>query len=405
MSKVLIINSVIGIGSTGKIVQDLMDEYQRQGFDVYFAYGRSSKVHDNVEKRGFKIGSKFSVLFHVIMSRLFDLHGLCSVVATKKLIKQFYAVKPDRIDLYNLHGYYLNYKKLFEYLKKTHIKIVWTLHDAWAFTGHCAYFGNCFKWKDKCYHCAKKSSYPCSWILDNSSRQYDLKKEAFTGVKDMVLVTPSEWLKNLVKQSYLKEYEVKVINNGINLDNFAHIDEHTFDNVVDRSKKILLGVAMPFTERKGYSDFLKLNDIIDREQYQIVLVGLNEDQIAHLPEGMVGIKRTDNQKQLAELYSIAYAFVNFTYEDTFSMVNIEALACGTPVICYNTGGAVEMLNAQNAIVMKQGAYAELPKYLDAIGLLREKSESNAKLIKIKYSAANMANGYKEIYNRIYRNEL
>lgn len=391
--KVLIINSVYGIGSTGKIVEDLLREYQKQGFDTYFAYGRNSKLTNDVEKKAYRIGSKLSVYFHVVMSRLFDWHGLCSVYATKKLIKYIDRLKPNVIHLHNVHGYYLNYKILFEYLKKTDIKIIWTLHDTWAFTGHCAYFGNCLKWKEKCYKCEKKLSYPRSWGIDNSLKQYKLKKEAFTNVKNMILVTPSEWLKSLVKQSYLNEYDVIVINNGVNLENFTHIDEYTFDKIVDRSKKILLGVAMPFTERKGYSDFLKLNEIIDRSQYQIVLVGLSDDQIASLPEGIVGIKRTNNQKQLAELYSAAHVFVNLTYEDTFSMVNIEALACGTPVICYNTGGAVEMLNDINGIIVRQGDVPGVAEALVFVEELRHNQSDYVYEVKIKYNDRFMAEQY------------
>ena len=399
--KIVLIN-ICDNGSTGRIMLDIMKELRDDVESKAFVSRKYTNLSNVISMH-----TKAQYRMHKLLATYFGLDEFGSYFATKKVIDQLENIKPDIVHLHNIHNHTINYRLLFEYIKKNNVRTVWTLHDCWAFTGGCFHFerNGCNKWIDGCHDCKFLKDVGMVTPIDHTKRHYDLKKEAFTGVKDMVLVTPSEWLKNLVKQSYLKEYEVKVINNGVNLDKFAHTDEHTFDNVVDRSKKILLGVAMPFTERKGYSDFLKLNDIIDREQYQIVLVGLNEDQIAHLPEGMVGIKRTDNQKQLAELYSIAYAFVNFTYEDTFSMVNIEALACGTPVICYNTGGAVEMLNAQNAIVMKQGAYAELPKYLDAIGLLREKSESNAKLIKIKYSAANMANGYKEIYNRIYRNEL
>ena len=391
--KVLIINSVYGIGSTGRIVEDLMREYQKQGFDTYFAYGRNSKLTNDVENKAYRIGSKLSVYFHVVMSRLFDWHGLCSIYATKKLIKYIDRLKPNVIHLHNVHGYYLNYKILFEYLKKTDIKIIWTLHDTWAFTGHCAYFGNCLKWKEKCYKCEKKLSYPRSWGIDNSLKQYKLKKEAFTNVKNMILVTPSEWLKSLVKQSYLNEYDVIVINNGVNLENFTHIDEYTFDKIVDRSKKILLGVAMPFTERKGYSDFLKLNEIIDRSQYQIVLVGLSDDQIASLPEGIVGIKRTNNQKQLAELYSAAHVLVNFTYEDTFSMVNIEALACGTPVICYNTGGAVEMLNDINGIIVRQGDVPGVAEALVFVEELRHNQSNYVYEVKTKYNDRFMAEQY------------
>ena len=233
--------------------------------------------------------------------------------------------------------------------------------------------------------------------IDATRKLYNIKKKAFTGVQNMTIVTPSNWLTNLAKQSFLKEYDIVTINNGINLDNFYRQDNHTFDDIVDRNKKILLGVAMPFGERKGYDDFIKLSELVDSNEYQIVLVGLSDQQIQSLPNGIVGIKRTDNQKQLAELYSIAYAFLNLTYEDTFPTVNIEALSCGTPVICYQTGGATEMLSKDNAIVVDKGDYADIVGKLNSVSQLKNNSAEWIDKVKMQYTSKRMAIDYCNIY--------
>ena len=235
--------------------------------------------------------------------------------------------------------------------------------------------------------------------IDATRKLYKIKKKSFTGVKNMTIVTPSNWLTNLAKQSFLKEYNIVTINNGINLDNFYPQDNHTFDDIVDRSKKILLGVAMPLSEKKGYNDFLKLRQLLD-ESYQIVLVGLSDQQIQSLPNGIVGIKRTDNQKQLAELYSIAYAFLNLTYEDNFPTVNIEALSCGAPVICYKTGGATEMLSEDNAIVVERGNYAKIVEMLKNIAPLRNNNAEWIDEVKKHYSSKRMALDYCNIYKEM-----
>ncbi len=404
MLKIMLVNSVFGTGSTGKIVEDLFDRYVEYGYDACFAYGRKCNINKKKELYGYRIGNEGSFYCHAVKSRIFDMHGLASTHATKNFIKYIRSFNPDVIHLHNIHGYYLNYKVLFEYLNSTSIKLIWTLHDAWTITGHCAYFGMCEKWKTMCRNCSHIRSYPASLFFDKSKMQFIQKKELFTKNSNMQLVSPSNWLAGIIRQSYLKEQPVTVINNGINLENFKPTDNHTFDNVVDRSKKILLGVASPFSKRKGFSDFLKLAQIIDKERYQIVLVGVSDEQIQKLPDGVIGIKRTDNQSQLAELYSMAYAFLNFTYEDNFPTVNIEALACGTPVICYKTGGATEMLDEKNSIILERGEYYNVPYLIEKVAMLKLNTEQDIVNIEKKYSAKAMSNKYIELIERLYTKE-
>lgn len=383
-------------GSTGKIMLDIFDHLGSDWEKVAYV-SRKYTDRDFVKR----MHTRTQYRIHKFLSMYLALDEWGSYFTTKKVIKELKKHKPDILHLHNIHNHTINYRLLFEYIKRYDIKTVWTLHDCWAFTGGCFHFeyNGCDKWRTGCHDCEFLRDTATLTPIDSTSRYYKVKKKAFTDVKNMVIVTPSQWLKNLAEQSYLKGYDIRVINNGVNLSNFKHVDEHTFDNVVDRKKKILLGVASPFSNKKGFNDFLKLSELID-DEYQIVLVGLNEAQIASLPENIVGIKRTDNQKQLAELYSIAYAFLNFTYEDTFSMVNVEALSCGTPVICYQTGGATEMLNSSCGIAIKQGDYLTVPSVLDKVVLLRDNNIDFIGNVRRKYSSENMAKNYLKIYKAL-----
>lgn len=337
--KILLINSVCGVGSTGKICVQIAKLAKQQGYECVIAYGRGeAKDYDDV----FKIESSFGNKLHFLKSRLFDKHGLGGTIATKKFIKFIKEYNPDVIHLHNIHGYYLNYKILFKFLKEFKGKIFWTLHDLWAFTGHCAYPNTCEKWKNGCNRCERLKYYPSS-VIDNSRKNYKQKKELFTSLKRAVIITPSKWLEKLVKESYLAKYETKVINNGIDLNIFqpTESDFRKKHGIVD--KKIILGVSNIWEKRKGLDDFIELSKRVDKDT-QIVLVGLSEEQMKDLPDNVLGIKRTNGQKELAEIYSTADLFVNLTYDDISSMVNYEALACGTPVLTYKTGGAYEMVD-------------------------------------------------------------
>lgn len=353
--KVVSINTVCN-GSTGKIVGSISSSLIESGEEAFCIYGRR-KGYANIPCR--KIGGFFSFWYHVFLTTVFDLHGHGSYFKTKKIVRELKKLNPDIIHLHNIHGYYINYKVLFNYLKNEYQgRVFWTLHDCLPMTGHCAYFSNvsCEKWKTECHDCPNKKMYPTSLLFDRSRKNYQEKKNLFIGVKDLTIITPSIWLQNIVAFSYLKKYPVKTINNGIDLNIFyPRLNDSIFDKYnIPKDKKVLLGVASIWEKRKGLDDFLMLSKLVN-DDYVIVLVGLNNKQISKLKQykNIIGIRRTENQDDLASLYSVSFALINPTYEDNYPTVNIEALASGTRVIAYDTGGCVEQAINPNMYIVKK----------------------------------------------------
>ena len=352
--KILLINVVCGIRSTGRICSDLAVALEKQGHTVKIAYGRE-KVPEQYSKYAVRIGKDLDVKIHGLAARSFDMCGWGSKKATEMFIKWVKEYNPDVIHLHNIHGYYINVKVLFDYIRDSGKKIIWTLHDCWAFTGHAAFCGaeHCERWTKGCYACPKKADYPAS-LIDNSKINWYRKRSTFTGIPNLTIVTPSRWLGTLVKKSFLKKYPVKVIKNGIDTSVFKPTLCKTVLKMFNiKNKKIILGVAAVWDKRKGLSDFIKLREMLDLGEYTIVLVGLNKKQINTLPDGIIGIERTDSIDELVELYSVADIFVNLTYEDNYPTTNLEAIACGTPVITYDTGGSGESASLYGRVI-KQG---------------------------------------------------
>ena len=345
------INSSCNRGSTGRIAEMIGRTAITHGYGCYMAYGRYYQPSD---LQVLKMGNGFTNAMHVAFSRIFDNHGLMSSGPTKILVEQMKSVKPDIVHLHNIHGYFLNYKILFDYLKSTQVPIVWTLHDCWAFTGHCGYFDviGCDKWKTGCNSCPGKSYYPKSILFDRSKRNYELKKELFTSVVDRLTLVPvSNWLEGFVKESFLKDAKIKTIHNGVDTSVFKP-SPVPYPNI-SSDKKIVLGVAAIWDYRKGLDDIAKLATMLDNE-YQIVVVGLSQKQKNKLPDNIIGIELTESVEQLVSLYSMASVFINPTKEDNFPTTNLEALACGTPVITYRTGGSVEAVSPETGSIVEQG---------------------------------------------------
>lgn len=356
--KYLFINSVAGVGSTGRIAAQQCRDLQAQGHTCLLAYGREKANCDDIKTLA--IGAPLDYRLHGVQTRVFDRHGFGSKRATRAFLQQVKAYAPDVIWLHNIHGYYINIELLFQYLKTCGKKIYWTLHDCWAFTGHCTHFDfiGCDRWKTDCFQCPQKGEYPKSFVFDNSKNNYQRKKAAFTGVPNLTLIVPSQWLGNLVKQSFLQEYPIEVRYNTIDTTIFKPTESNFREKYNLLDKKIVLGVASTWTPRKGLQDFFKLAQMLD-DSYRIVLVGLNDAQMQNLPKNIIGIKRTNSLQELAEIYTAADVFVNPTYEDNYPTVNLEAQACGTPVITYDTGGARETVNGVG--VVEKGDIQKLEK--------------------------------------------
>lgn len=347
--KVLQINVTSNWGSTGRIVEDIGNLIKKSGDESYIAYGRNNNPSNSIT---IKVGNDSEIYFHILATRLLDRHGLASKKGTKELIKEIIKINPDIIHLHNIHGYYLNYKILFEYLSKTNITIVWTLHDCWAYTGHCAFYSyeNCNRWKTECHHCPQLKKYPISWYKDRSRKNFIDKLKAFTSIKNMTLVPVSNWLGKEIESSFLKKYPVKVIHNGIDLNVFCPQKPFkTINNIPINDKFVILGVASVWDDRKGLADYIQLRKLLPAE-FIIVLIGLNQQQISKLPPGIIGISRTNNSQELAQYYSTADVYANFSVEETFGLTTCESLACGTPVIVYNATACPEIVSEETGYI-------------------------------------------------------
>ena len=384
--------------ATGTIMMNIHEKLLEQGVDSYVVWGRGRAAQNEHE---IAILDNVGVKWHGIYTRITDKTGFASKRATKKLIGELEKINPDIIHLHNIHGYYVNIEMLFKYIRNSRIKVVWTLHDCWAFTGHCAYFDmvGCEKWKTGCYNCEQKQTYPISMIKDNSKWNWKMKQELFTGL-DMTIVTPSKWLKSLVEQSFLKEYPVNVIYNGIDLDVFHPTKIHLEELSRLNNKYLILGVASEWSERKGLQDFLKLANILDKNKYQIVLVGLSKQQIKKLPNYVIGIERTGNARELAGIYTQADVFFNPTYEDNFPTTNLESIACGTPVITYNTGGSPEAISKNTGVVIEKGKIENVAQWiLEHSPSKIDQCQYDKLIIEKKYMLENYINLYQEIVRK------
>jgi glycosyltransferase involved in cell wall biosynthesis len=347
MSKLLQLNECLNF-STGKIAQQIGEQAIANGWESWIAYSsREPKLPS--ESNIVEVGARINSYLHYVKSKLFDREGLASRSATNILIEKIKEIKPDVIQLHNIHDHWLNYRILFEYLNSTDIKVVWTFHDSWAFTGHCFHFvtKDCQRWKIECHDCPLQREYPKTF-LDRSRKNFELKKRLFTSNPNLTIVGCSNWMADLVHMSFLKDKRIEVIHNGIDLNVFKPSGSKPNDGTFR-----VLAVSNVWNKEKGYYDILKLREHLPAD-YEIIIVGLTADQLKELPKGIKGIQRTQNVQEMVELYSSSNVLINPTYADTFPTINIEALACGTPVITYNTGGSPEIIDEKTGIVVEQG---------------------------------------------------
>jgi len=372
--RILQINSCANSGSTGRIAEEIGNVLLAHGHVSFIAYGRGTATSNS---KLIKIGSDKDVYLHGAYNLLTDKHGFASKSATQKFIQEVEKIKPDLIALHNLHGYYIHLPTLFDFINENNIPVVWTLFDCWAFTGHCSYFDdiNCIKWKSHCNKCPKYKNYPSSWV-DNSFSNFEEKRRIFTSVKKMEIIAHSQWLGGLVKDSFLKEYKVHVTPSAINLDLFTPTDSDLKLRYNIGEKKVVLGCASAWSNRKGYQDFLSLSKKLG-EEYQIVMIGLNAKEIKALSNNIIGLQRTESIEELAQWYTLAYVFVNPTSQDNFPTTNLEALACGTPVITYNTGGSPEAIDVHTGFVVDKGVVDGIVYSIEELNVLNYSNISNA----------------------------
>lgn len=371
-------------GSTGKIMMGIAEVARAQGHEVMCASPITTTNRDAGEDCGYyRIGTFNSRRVNVALARITGFNGCFAWFETYKLLKKIDEFKPDIIHLHNLHDSYINLPMLFSYIKKHNVPTVWTLHDCWAFTGQCPHFTmvKCDKWKAGCYGCPQYKEYPAS-LYDNTKKMWQLKKKWFTGVKNMTIVTPSEWLAGLARESYLKQYPIEVINNGIDLNVFKPTHSNFRKQYgIPGDKYIVLGVSFAWDYRKGLDCFVEMAEKLG-EQYQIVLVGTDDEIDKNLPHNIISIHRTQNQKELAEIYSAADVFVMPTREENYPTVNMEAIACGTPVVTFDTGGSPEMLDDKTGIVVEANDIEATKK---AIKDICEKKRCNDEEYIVAYS--------------------
>ncbi|MBR6328759.1 MAG: glycosyltransferase [Lachnospiraceae bacterium] len=362
--RVFFINVTCGYGSTGRIVTGLYEMLEDQDITCMAAYGRgvAPEGYDT-----YRIGTEMDVNIHGVLSRITDRQGFYSTRATHELVSVIKRFDPDVIHLHNIHGYYLNVEVLFDYLKTSGKKVIWTLHDCWSFTGHCTHFEfiGCNKWQTGCGSCEQLREYPKSILADATKRNLEQKKRLFSNVPGMQLVTPSEWLAGKVSQSFMSAYPITVIPTGIDLYTFQPTPSKLREKYGLEDKFVILGAANPWRDRKGLEDFKKLSRVIS-DRYKIVMVGLKSRQAAQLPPEIIALGRTDSTQEMAKWYTAADAYVNLTLEDTFPTTNIEALACGTPVITYRSGGSPESLTPECGIAVPRSNMEAVVAALDTL---------------------------------------
>lgn len=352
--KVLIINSVYGFSSTGRICAEIAKEAQKKG-DICMIACREARQNKDDKSEIVIISSPVQTKIHGVQARLFDNQGLNSNHSTKAFLKIADAFNPDVVWLHNIHGYYINYDMLFTWIKsKSNLQVKWTLHDCWAFTGHCAYFTmcGCERWKRGCFDCPQIREYPKSLFFDNSRRNYLLKKKSFCGVSDLEIITPSKWLAGLVKESFLSEYSVLVVHNKIDTSVFKPTKQkfRRDNNLVNQ--RIVLGVANKWGRRKGLDRFVTIAEKLP-DYFTVILIGeITEEQRRALPKNTLALGKTNNTHDLADIYSSADVLLLLTREDNYPTVSLEAEACGTPVFTLDVGGCKETIHRIDSKAVK-----------------------------------------------------
>lgn len=396
----LLINVALNTGSTGKIVEGIGALALAEGWNIVVAHGSRYKNSSNLYS--IQVSSKVGEYLHYFESSLFDAQGLGSRIETKRFLKKLDQIKPDLVHVHNIHGCFLNYPLLFRYLNARNIPVVWTLHDCWAMTGHCVHFErtNCDKWKSLCEKCPQKRDFPSSYLFDMSKRNFMLKRELLSQLDNLHITTVSKWLADVAKESFLKSLPIHVIPNGIQTSLFQNTSSDIVKQLNVSGKKILLAVASGFGERKGLYDYCRLSEILT-DKYQLILVGVSEEDKKQLPSNIITLSKTDSQLELVKLYSAADVLLSLSYEETFGLTILEAMSCGTPAVVYANTAQPELITSCTGTVVPTGDIAAVVVAVDSIcSQGKGKYSSNCKSFAENYEQTKIYRDYINLYTSI-----
>ncbi|MDD6745480.1 MAG: glycosyltransferase [Bacteroidales bacterium] len=389
--RLLQINPVVRINtSTGRIMQEIGELAMAHGWESYIAYSRGRDGLKPCQSRTVPVGNRVDVAWHGLMTRLLDRHGLASVGPTERLVAEMRRIQPDIVHIHNIHGYFLNYPVLFRYLAEADIPVIWTVHDCWLYTGHCYHYDyiGCDRWQLGCGQCPQQHKFPASWLVDRSHQNFEDKRRAFTSMPHhrLTIVPVSHWMRDEMSRSMLADYDYRVIHNGIDTDIFQPYEDtaevRRLYHIGER-QHVVLGVASVWSAEKGLDDLLHLATLLHEDE-TLVLVGVSDEVCKQLPAGVVGIRRTENIGQLARLYATADVFVNATWQDNYPTVNLESIACGTPVVTYRTGGSIESVTDATGLVVEQG---DVQGLLDAVRSMEHKGKDAYRQVCRDYALA------------------
>ncbi len=395
--KILLIDVNYRYSSTGKIVHDLAQDLNRSGHIARVLFGRGEKLNNN---NAVRVSSKLEVYFHAFMTRVTGLTGFFSYFATKKLMHEITKFSPDVIHLHELHGYYVNYSKVLNFIKENNYPVVWTFHCEFAYTGKCGYAYDCEKWKTECNSCPQIKEYPASLYFDFTRYMFNKKKSDFLNFKNIIFVTPSKWLAKRVKQSFLAMHDIRVVHNGIDTEKIFY-PKFGFQKKSDRSVKTIISVAPDImSDRKGGKWIIELAKRFD-DSFRFILVGV-VGEIEDLPSNVVAINRTNNQSELADFYSSADLFLICSKRENFPTTCLESLACGTPVMGFDEGGTAETAPNGLGVFVPFGNLELLEysvrRFFD--GDISISSSDCREFASKFYSKNTMFNNYISIYNEI-----
>ena len=369
MPNLLQINATCNWGSTGHIAEQIAAYAKTKGWGCYLAHG-ARYINDSAMNT-YMVGSKTDNLLHVAKSMLLGQHGLGSKSVTLEFVKYIDYIGPDVIHLHNIHGYYLNYQILFEYLKRSGVPVVWTFHDCWPMTGQCTHFVSvgCEKWKETngCHHCPLLGESYKTYV-DRSNKNWHLKKELFASLDNLIIVPVSHWLEGIVKESYFKNKHIQTIHNGVDTDVFVPLPDNSYslEKYSLYDTQYVMGVSTDWSDKKGFSDYCKLSSQMP-SGVKIVLLGLDEEKCRiALQYGIIGLKRTDNVDELVQLYNGASIIMSLSYEETFGLTTVEGFACGVPGIVYNATASPELVSPETGIVVEPGNLEEVVRAIRLI---------------------------------------